>query len=139
MTKIKNMNNSASTINKSLDRKQIARQFLEMVIAGKIDEAYEKFISPTGKHHYPFFREGFPALREAMKENHLQFPDKHLIIKNVICEDDRVAVHSHIILSPNEADMAVVHLFRFNEDKIVEFWDIGQTVPAGSQNKDGMF
>jgi predicted SnoaL-like aldol condensation-catalyzing enzyme len=139
MTKIKDMNSSLSTLKKPLHRKQIARQFLEMVIAGKIEEAYEKYVSSKGKHHNPYFREGFPALREAMKENHLQFPNKQFIIKDVICEDDRVAVHSHIILSQNEAGMAVVHLFRFDEDKIVGFWDIGQTVPADSPNKDGMF
>jgi predicted SnoaL-like aldol condensation-catalyzing enzyme len=74
-----------------------------------------------------------------MKENHLEMPNKQLTIKNVIGDGDLVAVHSHIVLPLNETGMAVVHLFRFQGDKIVEFWDIGQPVPEDSPNHDGMF
>jgi hypothetical protein len=35
--------------------------------------------------------------------------------------------------------MVVVHLFRFQGDKVVEMWDLGQAVPADSPNQDGIF
>jgi len=139
MTKIKAINRSAATFKKSSDHKQIARQFLELVVAGNIDEAYGQYVSSNGNHHNPFFREGFPALQEAMKENHLQFPNKHLSIKHVIAEGDLVAVHSHILPRQGEGGIAAFHLFRFHGDKIVELWDIGQPVPGDSLNQDGMF
>ena len=125
--------------NKVYDHKQATLQFLELVAAGNIDDAYRKYVSPEGKHHNPFFRAGFPALREAMKENAIQFPNMRLTVKNVIGDGDLVATHSHIVLHPGEAGMAVVHLFRFLDDKIVEFWDCGQSVPVDSPNQDGMF
>jgi predicted SnoaL-like aldol condensation-catalyzing enzyme len=121
------------------DRKQGALYFLELVIAGNIDDAYRKLVSIEGKHHNPFFLAGFPALREAMKENHVQFPIKQFKVRNVIGDGDLVAVHSHIVPREGETGMAVVHVFRFQGDKIVEIWDIGQPVPADSPNKDGMF
>src|SRR5213594_1768951 len=65
------------------DHEQAAVQFLELVVAGKIDEAYRKFAAPDGKHHNPLFAAGFPALREAMKENNVQFPNKRLNVKHV--------------------------------------------------------
>lgn len=34
---------------------------------------------------------------------------------------------------------AVVHIFRFDDDRIVELWDIGQAVPEASVNENGMF
>ncbi len=86
-----------------------------------------------------FFPAGFPALRKAMNENHVQFPNKQLTVKNVLGDGDLVAVHSHIVLQPGEIGMATVHLFRFRGDKIVEMWDCGQPVPADSPNKDGVF
>ncbi len=119
-------------------RKQAALQFLQLVVAGRIDEAYQKYVDMRGKHHNPFFPAGFPALRKAMNENHIQFPNKQLTIKNVLGDGNFVAVHSHIVLRLGETGVVAVHLFRFRGDKIVEMWDCGQTVPADSPNKDGV-
>ena len=123
----------------ALGRKQTALKFLEMVEAGKIDDAYREYAEPNGKHHNPFFSAGFKALREAMKENALQFPGMRLTAKNVIGDGDLVAVHSHVVLRPGEPGLATIHLFHFKGNKIVEIWDIGQLVPADSTNQDGMF
>ena len=81
-------------------RKDSAVQFLRLVVAGRIDEAYRKHVDLRGKHHNPFFPAGFPALQKAMLENHVQFPNKKLMVKNVVCDGARVAVHSHIVLCP---------------------------------------
>jgi len=119
--------------------KQAAVQFLQFVVAGRIEEAYRKFVDMAGKHHNPFFPAGFPALQEAMIENHGRFPDKQLTVRNVLGERDLVAVHSHIVPHPGEPGMAVVHLFRFQGERIVELWDCGQPVPPDSPNEDGAF
>ncbi len=121
------------------NHKQTAVQFLKLVVAGHIDEAYQKYVDMKGKHHNPFFPAGFPALQKAMKENHTQFPNKQITVKNVLADGDLVAVHSELALSPGGDRMVVVHLQRFQEDKIVELWDCGQTVPADTPNKDGAF
>lgn len=119
--------------------KKAAVHFLQLVVTGRIEEAYKKYVDMNGKHHNPFFPAGFPALQKAMAENHVQFPNKELNVKNVIGEDDLVAVHSHIEFSPSEKGVAAVHIFRFHGDKIVEMWDCGQPIPADSPNKDGVF
>jgi predicted SnoaL-like aldol condensation-catalyzing enzyme len=126
---------------KNADRKQAAVEFLQLVVAGRIDEAYQKHVDPGGKHHNPFFPAGFPALKKAMLENHVKFPNKQLVVKNVLGDGDLVAVHSHIMLRSGEPGpgIAAVHVFRFHGDKIVEMWDVGQPVPADSPNKDGAF
>jgi predicted SnoaL-like aldol condensation-catalyzing enzyme len=50
-----------------------------------------------------------------------------------------VAVHSRVRQTPGDPGGAVVHLFRFEGDRIAELWDIGQPVPAESVNDNGMF
>jgi len=120
-------------------RRQAAKQFLELVVAGEIDEAYQRHVDLSGKHHNPFFAEGFPALKKAMIENHVQFPNKQLLVKNVLNDGYLVAVHSQIVLRPGEPGVATVHLFRFDGDKIVEMWDVGQPVPRDCPNHDGAF
>lgn len=119
--------------------KQSALEFLKLVIDGKIDEAYEKYVDMQGTHHNAFFPAGFQTLKEAMKENEAQFPGKQFTIKNVLGEGDLVAVHSHLVMKPGEPGMITMHLFRFKNDKIVEMWDCGQAIPEDSPNKGGVF
>jgi predicted SnoaL-like aldol condensation-catalyzing enzyme len=73
-----------------------------------------------------------------MIEDHGQFPNKRLVVKNVLQDGDLVAVHSHLVLNDMK-NMSTMHLFRFEGDKIVELWDFGQEVPADSPNVDGAF
>ena len=89
----------------------------------------------NGKHHNMYFPAGFSSLKDAMKENHKQFPNKVFEIKNSISEGSMVAVHSSIYLG--EKQLAVVHIFRFEKGKITEMWDIGQEIPKELPNKDG--
>jgi predicted SnoaL-like aldol condensation-catalyzing enzyme len=42
-------------------------------------------------------------------------------------------------MNPGESGVAVVHIFRFQGDRIAELWDIGQPVPQDSPNQAGMF
>ena len=119
------------------NNKQAAVHFLELIIARKIDEAFNTYVNRNGVHHNPYYPAGFPALQKGMKDNDAQIPHKQMIVKNVIGEGDLVAVHFHLILQPYE--MAVVHLFRFEDQKIVELWDLGMPIPADNPNKDGVF
>ncbi|MDB5259038.1 MAG: hypothetical protein JWO73_246 [Candidatus Taylorbacteria bacterium] len=122
--------------------KKAAVRFLELVIASKIDEAYAKHVDMGGKHHNAYFPAGFEKLRDAMKENESQFPNKRLAVKNVIAEGDLVVAHSHLRMrsdDPKDPGMTVVHIFRFKDGKIVEMWDCGQAIPADCPNEDGVF
>ena len=122
-----------------VNQKQVAQEFLQMVVAGDIEQAYQKYVDMQGKHHNFFFPAGFPALQKAMIENHALFPDKQIEVKNVLADGDLVAVHSRLILKEGGEEMAVVHLFRFKGDRIVEMWDIGHSIPGDSPNADGAF
>ena len=121
------------------DQKQLARDFLKLVIADKIDEAYQKYVDMKGKHHNVFFLAGFSELQKAMKDNGLQFPNKIFEIKNILSDNDLVAVHSHLRFKPEDKGMITIHLFRFKNNKIIEMWDCGQIIPEHSPNKDCPF
>jgi len=119
--------------------KDIAISFLEMASAGKVSEAYSKFVGVGFKHHNAFFEGSAESLMAGMEDNALQNPDKVLEVKRVIAEGELVAVHSHVQQKPGEPGAAVVHIFRFENGLIVELWDLGQPVPDESLNQFGMF
>lgn len=125
--------------NTTQSRKEIVVDFLRLAVAGRIDEAYQKHVDMTGKHHNPYSPAGFPALKQAMLDNDAEFPDKRIDIKRVIADGDMVASHSLVSLNPGNVNVAVVHMFRFEGNKIAEFWDVGQEMKADSPNTDGMF
>lgn len=118
--------------------KQSAISFLHMVASGKIREAFEHHIAPDFRHHNPYFRGDAESLMLAMEENANQSPNKTLELKHAIAEGNTVAVHSHIKQNPEDLGAAVIHIFRFEGENIVELWDVGQSIPEDSPNEHGM-
>jgi predicted SnoaL-like aldol condensation-catalyzing enzyme len=122
-----------------VSHKEAAVRFLQLVVANHIDEAYDRYVDMKGKHHNVYFAAGFPALKQAMIDDHAKHPPKQLTVKHVLGDGDLVAVHSRLQRDKTETSIAVVHLFRFEGRKIAEMWDLGMEVPGNSPNKDGAF
>ncbi|NEU30541.1 nuclear transport factor 2 family protein [bacterium LRH843] len=131
--------NTNQQIKAILSRKEQAVSFLKLVASGKVREAFKRHIGPGFCHHNPYFRGDADSLMIAMEESAAKNPQKIFEVKRAIEESDTVAVHSHVRQSPNDLGGAVVHIFRFQDDRIVELWDIGQKVPEDSPNENGMF
>lgn len=119
--------------------KELAVSFLKTIVARKIDEAYAKYAAPTMRHHNAYFPGDAESLKKGMIEAHTKFPETTIDIKHAIEEGNLVAVFSNVVMKPAGPSMAVVHMFRFENNKIVEIWDVGQAVPDNSPNKNGMF
>lgn len=119
--------------------KEAAISFLELVASGKIREAFERHIALDFRHHNPYFRGDAESLMLAMEENAVQSPNKTLEVKHAIAEGNTVAVHSHIKQNPEDLGAAVIHIFRFEGERVVELWDVGQAIAELSPNEHGMF
>ena len=50
-----------------------------------------------------------------------------------------MAVFSHVRMHEADGGIAVVHIFRFASDKIVELWDVGMSIPENVVNEKGIF
>ncbi|WP_163103170.1 nuclear transport factor 2 family protein [Peribacillus alkalitolerans] len=131
--------NTELQINATLSLKEKAVSFLQLVATGKVREAYRSHVGPDFCHHNPFFRGDADSLMIAMEENAAKNPHKILEVKRAIEEEEIVAVHSHVKQNPEELGAAVVHIFRFQDNRIVELWDLGQHLPENSPNENGMF
>ncbi len=121
------------------NHKEAAVSYLKLVSSGKIREVYDKYVDQSFNHHNPYFDGDAESLAAGMEENAKKFPNKIFDIKHILEDGDFVAVHSRLQLGANEPEIAVVHIFRFKNSKIVELWDLGQQVPKDSPNENGMF
>jgi predicted SnoaL-like aldol condensation-catalyzing enzyme len=120
-----------------MNNKEKAIEFLQMVIQGNIDKAYQEFVDSEGKHHNIYFEAGFDALKEAMVENHIQFPNKNFEVILAISENDLVTVLTKVGIENKQ--YSISHFFKFNDGKIIEMWDNAQETPDSIINKDGAF
>ena len=120
-------------------KKEIAMAFLNLVVSGKIDEGYDLYVAEEFRHHNPYFKGDRQSLLNAMKENAIANPDKIFEIKRTLQDGNLVAVHSHVRQNPGDPGAAVVHIFRFFEDRIVELWDVGMPAPKDNINENGIF
>ncbi|HET9909270.1 MAG TPA: nuclear transport factor 2 family protein, partial [Anaerolineales bacterium] len=100
---------------------------------------YAKFVGEGFRHHNPYFEGSAEALEVGMQENADQNPEKTLDVKQVLAEGALVAVYSEVHHNRGDRGAAVMHLFRFENGRIVELWDVGQEVPETSPNQYGMF
>ena len=121
------------------DHKQIATDFLMLASKGKAREGFSKYVENQFKHHNIHFKGDGESLMLAMDDNAKKNPAKIFEIKRALQESDLVAVHSHVRQKPGDPGAAVVHIFRFENDKIVELWDLGQAVPLETVNENGIF
>ncbi len=119
--------------------KEIAASFLQMVASGQIREAYEEYVSPGFLHHNAYFKGDRESLMLAMEEAQRTDPMKSLDVKMALADGDRVAVFSHVKQNSQDRGVAVVHIFRFEGNQIVELWDVGQLISEDSPNENGPF
>jgi len=119
--------------------KKTATSFLQAASSGDVRRAFDTYIAPNFRHHNAYFPGDAKSLADAMEQNARENPDKVLRVERAIEEGDLVAVHSRVRLKPDVPEVALVHIFRFEDGRVVELWDIGQPVPPNSPNEHGMF
>ncbi len=126
-------------INTGNKTKAAAIDFLQLTATGNVTEAFYLYVSPEFRHHNMHFKGDANSLKAAMAESAVYLPAKQLEIRFAISEKNMVAVYSKVVISPGEPGVALVHFFRFQNDKIVELWDLAQAPPEEIVNENGLF
>lgn len=121
------------------DRKEIAVSFLKLASAGNVREAYQRYVHPRFRHHNPYFKGDRDSLMAGMELSMVEFPDKVFETVRVLEDGDFVVVHGKVRLNPDMPEIALIHIFRFEDGSIIEEWEAAQEVPKESPNENGMF
>jgi predicted SnoaL-like aldol condensation-catalyzing enzyme len=122
-----------------MTKKDIAKDFLILSARGLSRQAFQQYVGDNFKHHNAFFKGDANSLMIAMEESHIKNPNKVFEIQRALEDKNLVAVHSRVQQTQGDIEIAVMHIFHFDNDKITELWDFGQLVPADMINENGMF
>ena len=118
--------------------KDIAVAFYKAVTEGRVEDGFRLYAGPatTYRQHNPLIEDGMEGLRKVAP----WLTDARCEIKRVFADRDYVILHSHWHgLSDNPHGEAVVDIFRLEDGKVVEHWDVIQPIPATSANGNTMF
>jgi len=114
-------------------------EFYEQAINKKDFDAASKYLGPRYIQHNPVAPDGAEGLKGFIGFLRSKFPDSKSEIKRVFAEGDYVILHVHSVREPGTRGRAIVDIFRLENGKIVEHWDVAQDVPEKAANANGMF
>ena len=119
--------------------KKVAQAFYEAAINKKNYEEAVKYLGAQYKQHNPTAGDGAEGLKGFIEFLKSKFPKQHGEIKHVIAEGDLVVLHVHSTRGDNTPGRAIVDIFRLQNGKVVEHWDVIQDIPEKASNSNGMF
>jgi len=119
--------------------KKIVVEFYDKAINGKDFDAASKFLGSHYTQHNPGGVDGPEGLKGFLEFLKKSFPQSRAEIKRVFADGDYVILHTHSVREPNSLGRAVVDIFKLENGKIVEHWDVIQDIPEKPMNSNGMF
>ena len=114
----------------TLTNKEIVVRFYTAAFIDRNLEAARVYLSDDYIQHNPSVKSGAVAFLEFAKGIHARNPNSKIIIKRVIAENDLVVLHMLNKPRPEGPEMAVVDIFRVENGKVIEHWDVKQEVPT---------
>lgn len=118
--------------------KAVATAFYEAALNRHDFQEAQQHMGPTYTQHNPNAqdgKEGFAGFLQWLRENH---PQSCGIIKRIWADGDYVIMHVLEKRHPSERGYAVVDIFRMEDGKVVEHWDVTQEIPEDIAHDNGM-
>lgn len=120
--------------------KQTAMAFYDLMFnQNRPAEAIEKYAGAEYIQHNPTVATGKQAFIDYFEKMAREYPGKKVHFVRAIAEDNFVVVHTRQEW-PGFPDYATMDIFRFDDDgRVVEHWDVLQTVPETAAHANTMF
>lgn len=121
------------------ENKKIVAAFYDAAVNQKDFEKASQYLGARYIQHNPLAadgREGFKGFITFLKD---KFPNNRSEIKRIFADGDYVIVHVHAVREPGTRGNAIVDIFKLENGKVVEHWDVIQPIPEKAANDNGMF
>ncbi len=121
------------------ENKKAVAAFYDAALNQKDFDAASKYLGNRYTQHNPGAADGPDGLKGFIAFLKDKFPNNRSEIKRIFADDDYVIVHVHAVREPGTRGNAIVDIFKLENGKIVEHWDVVQPIPEKPANTNGMF
>ena len=130
---------SAADAQQQEQNKKAVVEFYDKAINQKDFEAASKYLGSHYTQHNPNAADGPEGLKAFLGFLKEKFPASRSEIKRVLADGDYVILHVHAVREPGTRGNAIIDIFKLENGKIVEHWDVVQPIPEKAANTNGMF
>ena len=113
--------------------------FYEKGLNQKDVDAALAYVGDRYTQHNPNAADGPEGFRKFIGFLREKFPNSHSEIKRSFVDGDYVILHVHAVREPGTKGNAIVDIFKLENGKIVEHWDVVQPIPENPANNNTMF
>ncbi|HVN97993.1 MAG TPA: ester cyclase [Syntrophorhabdaceae bacterium] len=129
------------------DKKNVVLAFFKTAFEDKEPEkAIELYVGDYYRQHNPGVPDGKESFAAYVKMRSAKNPGRKILLKRIIAEGDLVMLHSHNIFAPGDEGhaqapfgVASINIFRLENGKVVEHWDVREPVPGSAVHANTMF
>jgi len=121
------------------ENKKTVRALYEAVLNKKDFDEASKYLGSKYIQHNPNAADGPQGLKGFIGFLKEKFPNNRSEIKRIFADGDYVIVHVHAVREPGTRGNAIIDIFRLENGKVVEHWDVVQPIPEKAANDNGMF
>jgi predicted SnoaL-like aldol condensation-catalyzing enzyme len=119
------------------NRELVVAFYTTVFVQKQVAEGFARHVGPVYIQHNPRVPDGPEAAVKLLSQ--VITRDSISEIKRVVAENDLVVLHVHSRSNPQDRGRAIVDIFRVQNGKIVEHWDVIQPVPEQAANSNTMF
>jgi predicted SnoaL-like aldol condensation-catalyzing enzyme len=121
------------------ENKKTVRALYEAVLNKKDFDEASKYLGSKYIQHNPNAADGPDGLKGFIGFLKDKFPNNRSEIKRIFADGDYVIVHVHAVREPGTRGNAIIDIFKLENGKVVEHWDVVQPIPEKAANDNGMF
>ena len=121
------------------ENKKTVAAFYDAALNQKDFDAASKYLGPRYTQHNPGAADGPEGLKGYITFLRDKFPNNHSESKHIFADGDYVIVHDHAVREPGTRGFAIVNIYKLENGKVVEHWDVVQPIPEKPANNNGMF
>ena len=119
--------------------KKVVLDFYEAALNQKDFAKASQYIGGRYTQHNPNAADGPEGFKRFLEFLRDKFPNAHSDIKQAFADGDYVILHVHGVREPGTRGSSIVDIFKLENGKIVEHWDVVQPIPEQAANNNGMF
>ncbi|MGV9818119.1 nuclear transport factor 2 family protein [Nocardia xishanensis] len=119
--------------------KEIVAAFYEAAFSRKDFGAARRYLADDYIQHNPLIADGVEGLRARLEFLEEAFPALSVKVERMVAEGDYVVAHVHAVRVPGRRGVAIMDIFRLDNGRLAEHWDVMQDIPEDASNQNGMF